>query len=141
MEDQASKQATPLSLGPGKINPDAGALYRWKPGHSGNPKGRPRRRPITEQLEKIFEDNKQGELLAKSIGKWARKGSIGHVREIMDRVDGVLVRQIEAQVNITHELSENERASASNSLQKIAAFDSEAETPLIAEVVEDEENS
>jgi len=49
--------------------------------------------------------------------------------------------QVNVTGNITHKLSDAEIKSAANSLSKITAFNSDSETPLIAEVVNDEENS
>ena len=113
-------------------------LRPYVPGQTGNPGGRPKWKPVTEILIKILEDPKQSDALAKALMRDARKGSIAHAREILDRVEGPLVRQVEANVNVTHELSAGEKLSAANSLEKIAAFSSDSETPLIAEVVEEE---
>src|SRR5271156_3531161 len=80
-------------------------LRPYVPGQTGNPGGRPKWKPVTEILIKILEDPKQSDALAKALMRDARKGSIAHAREILDRVEGPLVRQVEANVNVTHELS------------------------------------
>ena len=72
-------------------NPDPPPVAgRWKPGQSGNPKGRPPRKPITEGLQAIFDqlDKKQTEEYSKALWKKAAMGDIAAYKEVADRVEG-----------------------------------------------------
>ena len=66
-------------------------MKRWKPGQSGNPNGRPKKvNSITYWYRKLLAE-KAG-LPAKKIAKMAiekaQEGSIQHIQEVTDRVDG-----------------------------------------------------
>lgn len=111
---------------------------RWKPGESGNLKGRPRFKPITDAIERILENPKECEKLAKKLVSKAKGGSIHHLRELMDRVEGKVIQQIEHTGNIVHEITDSEKVAALSSLQKIQALSSTCETPLLAEDVSEE---
>ena len=71
------------------------AAYRWKPGQSGNPGGRPKK-PFTDLLEWQFvqkvPSDKLGrsyaQLLIASVVKRATKKSDILVKEIFDRIEG-----------------------------------------------------
>jgi hypothetical protein len=72
-------------------NPDKTIPYRYKPGQSGNPGGRPKRKPIQDELEKIFEENP--ELARKIVYKAAIKAAKGDHKffcEVRDMMDGKL---------------------------------------------------
>src|SRR6516165_111482 len=62
-------------------------LTPWRPGQSGNPGGRPKRKPITEALEKVFTPE-QCLAVAQALLKQAKKGSISHVQEAANRLEG-----------------------------------------------------
>ena len=74
---------------------------RWKPGQSGNPGGRPSRKPMTDELEKICNEPWPGDregrttrevLLRKIIHRAVNgrdpKYSLAVTVEIMDRIEG-----------------------------------------------------
>jgi hypothetical protein len=64
-----------------------GEATQFKPGQSGNPGGRPKRKPITEALEKVFTPE-QCLAVAQALLKKAKKGSISHVQEAANRLEG-----------------------------------------------------
>lgn len=81
--------------------------YRFKPGQSGNPGGRPKKKPITELYERMLEDPKLMKTLEQSIGRALSRGQMAMVlqlREMTDRVEGKITQPIEA--SITMNLSE-----------------------------------
>jgi hypothetical protein len=47
---------------------------RFKPGKSGNPGGRPKKKPLTEALEKIYSDPEECMAAARALAKKARAG-------------------------------------------------------------------
>lgn len=55
---------------------------------SRNPSGRPKKLPITEALQKIFDDPEFARQYAIAAAKHAKNGSGTHFKEINDRVDG-----------------------------------------------------
>lgn len=78
--------------------------HRWKPGQSGNPKGRPKGRSITAVLRDMLDDDavdtqgkKQkvkravaGALLRRALG-----GDVKAIREVLDRTEGRVKEQHE----------------------------------------------
>jgi hypothetical protein len=77
-------------------NPDATKPYRFRPGQSGNPSGRPKyallSRAYRNQLETICETDPEhrtyAEVIAEALAKQAVKGNIQAAAEIADRVEG-----------------------------------------------------
>lgn len=68
-------------------------LRPWKPGQSGNPGGRPRRKPVTDRLRDILEStDKNGKTVADRIVEAIRDAAIGgdvrFVELILDRIEG-----------------------------------------------------
>jgi len=64
-----------------------GEATQFKPGQSGNPGGRPKRKRITEALEKVLTPE-QCLAVAQALLKQAKKGSISHVQEAANRLEG-----------------------------------------------------
>lgn len=71
-------------------------LTPWKPGQSGNPKGRPdNTKSITWWYKKLLaeKDGLTAQQIAKMAIERAKAGSLPHTQEITDRTDGTLARQ------------------------------------------------
>jgi hypothetical protein len=98
------------------------APFRWKPGQSGNPGGRPKRKPLTDTLLEVLEDPKQLEALVRVWLKSAQKGSIMHLREILDRVEGRVALPVDVSANVTHELTDEEKARAREVLARMTEY-------------------
>ena len=72
--------------------------HRFKPGQSGNPKGRPKGTSITARLKRIMEqdDGNVAEALAKAATKAALKGDYRFWKEIIDRIDGKVPDKVQS---------------------------------------------
>lgn len=79
-----------------------GAPYRWKPGQSGNPSGRPKKKPITEIFEKILEDGGNIEDISKAVMETLKTKGMAKVLlldKMADRVEGKVKDELD--VNVT----------------------------------------
>jgi len=98
----------------------------WKPGESGNPKGRPKSRPITSAIRELLDQN-DGEAikaLAKVGLKAALKGDFRYFKELTDRMDGKVLDRMDVTTNgqsvtgpTLADLPESERAAAVAALE------------------------
>src|SRR5271154_4494476 len=62
---------------------------RWKPGQSGNPKGRPDRRLFKQALEHLAMKNKPAiAAAAQALMAKAMTGDVSALKEMADRLDG-----------------------------------------------------
>lgn len=76
--------------------------HQFKPGQSGNPGGRPKRKPLTdiyaELIDQICPEDKAGrtyaELIARALVKEAIKGRVRAASELADRIEGRVVQGI-----------------------------------------------
>lgn len=76
---------------------------KWKPGQSGNPSGRPKKKPITEMYERILNDPKNIANIEKATVIALRKGNMAMVlqlREMADRTEGKVTQPIEADISV-----------------------------------------
>ncbi len=66
--------------------------HKWKPGQSGNPKGRPKTDSITKAIRKLLDDGINGESLYEAIAKVAVQKALQGDRHfwqfVIDRCDG-----------------------------------------------------
>ena len=78
---------------------------KFPKGVSGNLGGRPRKKPITEELEKLLSDPKVAHAVAAAAIGAARRGNIKALAEIADRVEGKVSKPVE--VDMSGELTAN----------------------------------
>lgn len=78
------------------------APWRWKPGQSGNPGGRPKKKPITDAYNELMAliDPKSGltgaQLLARAAMERAlREANPTLIKEITDRVEGAVKQSLD----------------------------------------------
>lgn len=83
---------------------------QWKPGQSGNPSGRPKKKPITEMYERLLADPKNIEAIEAAVAKALSKGQMAMVlqlKEMTDRVEGKVSQPVEVEGSLAiHTLSE-----------------------------------
>ncbi len=92
-------------------------LKPWKPGESGNPGGRSRTKPLTEELQRLLDSeapNAKGQtwvaVIAEALVKKARKGDVRAIAELANRIEGKARQSVEADVNVTQEIIERLQA-------------------------------
>ena len=82
-----------------------GEATRFKPGQSGNPGGRPKKKPLTEALEKIYSEPEECMAAARALAKKARKGSIAHFQEVANRLEGRVEAADESRGNVSFHIT------------------------------------
>ena len=82
-------------------------LRPWPKGVSGNPGGRPKTKPLTEELERLLEQeapNGKGETwgarIAKALVVKASKGDVRAISELANRLEGKPLQAIEMDENV-----------------------------------------
>jgi hypothetical protein len=86
-----------------KSLPKEAEPYKWKAGESGNPSGRPKKKPITEMYERILNDPENLAAIEAATMKALRNGNMAMVlqlREMTDRVEGKVTQPIEADITV-----------------------------------------
>lgn len=75
----------------------------WQKGVSGNPNGRPKKKPVTEAYEKALEDPETAQAIALGIIAAAQAGDVQAAREIADRLEGRVPQNVavEGSLNIS----------------------------------------
>jgi hypothetical protein len=81
--------------GRGRNPPPAG--YRWKPGQSGNPAGRPKGSGLTDRLRALLDadDGATAERIVRAVVAAAEAGDAAFVKLIWDRLDGPVAARVE----------------------------------------------
>jgi hypothetical protein len=71
-------------------------LHKFQPGVSGNPGGRPKRKPFLEEIERWMAGHPEDVTAAiKRAFASAKLGDLATLRELMDRVDGPITTKQE----------------------------------------------
>jgi hypothetical protein len=78
-------------------NPDIGKATQFKPGQSGNPDGRPKKRLIDDLLEEILGNNESevAGVIAQALVKRARKGDVRAIQLAVERTQGKARQPVE----------------------------------------------
>jgi hypothetical protein len=100
MEPKESAENTPPNKR--KLTPQMEAA-KWKPGQTGNPGGRPKKKPVTEMYERILSDPKNLAAIEAATVKALLRGNMAMVlqlKEMTDRVEGKVTQPIEADVTV-----------------------------------------
>ena len=99
-EKQAKQHAKGASPRSGMVPP---IENRWKKGQSGNPGGRPKGSVnLTSRLRTALSknDGQLAEVIVKVLIREAAKGKFNHLHEILDRIDGKVVQQVQLNATI-----------------------------------------
>lgn len=83
--------------------PAALDAVKWKPGQSGNPSGRPKKKLITQMYEEILNDPEHIAAIKAATVKALRNGNMAMVlqlREMADRTEGKVTQPIEADISV-----------------------------------------
>ena len=94
------------------------------PGQSGNPGGRPKKKPLTEALEVYLSANpEEANRIAKAMIDAAKDGSVAHFRELADRLEGRAIARVEVKEDVLSTLAERiergrKRAAAIENIKK-----------------------
>lgn len=77
----------------------------FMPGSSGNPTGRPKKKPITEMFEKMLEDAETHDSIANAMLKiFSERSGIAKVmllKDMAERVEGKVTQPIDAELTIS----------------------------------------
>lgn len=77
--------------------------YQFKPGESGNPNGRPKKKPLTELYERLLDEPEFLADVEEAIRKMVKSGRmVGQLqlKEMTDRLEGKITQPIEADVTV-----------------------------------------
>ena len=84
-------------------DPRLANLRPWQPGESGNPSGRPKKKPITEMYERILSNPDHLAAIELATVNALKKGNMAFVlqlREVTDRIEGKISQPIEADITV-----------------------------------------
>ncbi len=100
-----------------KKRANTAGLTPWKKGQSGNPSGRPKKKPITEMYERILNNPEHLAAIEAATLSALKRGNMAMVlqlREITDRVEGKITQPIEASVtmNLAEAIAEGRKRAA-----------------------------
>lgn len=77
---------------------------KWQPGQSGNPGGRPKKKPITDLFEELMSDPELVAGFKQAVAKSIMKGGMAgvmYMKEAADRLEGKVTQPIDAEVHLT----------------------------------------
>ena len=103
MSDQDNNAGENTKANTKRELPEALKANLWQPGQSGNPGGRPKKKPVTDLYEEILNDPEAMEALKSAVVKALTKGNMAMVlqlKEMTDRVEGKVTQPIEADVKV-----------------------------------------
>ncbi len=100
------------------------AAWRWKPGQSGNPSGRPRHDLAAEIAKAIFENNP--ELIYKAYAKAVAKGSAYAYQVLAERAYGKLKESIQHEISPYRDVSDEDLLGRVRELERELGISSSA---------------
>ena len=98
MADETENSTANTLAGAPQLDP-----YKWQPGQSGNPGGRPKKKPITELYERILNDPANLDAIESAVNKALQRGNMAMVlqlKEMTDRIEGKVTQPIQADLTV-----------------------------------------
>lgn len=86
-----------------KLTPQMESV-KWKPGQSGNPNGRPKKKPITEMYERLLQEPEFVAQVEKSIRAMVQSGRmVGQLqlKEMAERVEGKVTQPVDIELSVS----------------------------------------
>lgn len=108
MKPKASKSknaanSAKSSVGKRPVPPSLEA-HTFKPGQSGNPSGRPKKKPLTELYDRLLADPKLVPVIEDSVRKMITSGRmVGmlQLKEMAERVEGKVTQPVDVELNLS----------------------------------------
>ena len=85
-------------------DPRLANLKPWQPGQSGNPSGRPKKKPITDLFEELMSDPELVAQFKTAIANSIKKGGMAgvmYMKEAADRLEGKVTQPIDAEITMS----------------------------------------
>jgi hypothetical protein len=99
-------------------------LKPWKPGESGNPGGRPRTKPITEELQRLLDQEAPkgdgatwAEVIALALLLKARTGDVRAIAELTSRIEGKPFQAVTVNVAADDDLADRMAAARKRAIE------------------------
>ena len=109
------------------MNRQTANLRPWPKGVSGNPGGRPRKQPITEELERLLTQevpNREGQtwatVIAEALLQQASRGDVRAVSELANRVEGKPIQALNVNSEIGDGLAERLERARNRTLENMS---------------------
>jgi len=74
--------------------PEAAKPFMFKPGQSGNPGGRPKKKPITEAYARLLGNPSKADELAQAMFSEALSGNVQAAKELREGIEGKALQAI-----------------------------------------------
>jgi len=89
------------------------APFRFQPGQSGNPGGRPKKKPLTELYAEMLDDPELVTVIRSAVKRAVSKGQMAMVlqlKEMAERVEGKVTQPIDAEITMSSLAERMQRA-------------------------------
>jgi len=76
-----------------KLTPEMEAA-QWKPGQSGNPGGRPKKKPVTDAYARLMSNPAEADKMARALLDQALAGNVQAAKELREGIEGKAMQAI-----------------------------------------------
>ena len=113
-----NKAKNSAKRGPG--NPDKIKPYQFQPGQSGNPGGRPKKKPITDAYAALLSNPAKADELAKAMFDQAVAGNVQAARELREGIEGKALQAVRLDGELGISTAEERKAKMVELLRRAA---------------------
>jgi hypothetical protein len=92
-------------------------------------------------LLRMLNNPEQCEAIVAVWLRQAQKGSINHLREMLDRVEGRVPQPLSVSGHVTHEMTDEEKARAREVLARMATYDAQLLPPASDDAASEEDEN